>query len=99
MLDRRQWIQAAGGLAGALAASRLFGRRAWAEPATLPFANGERPLVAYPGKRPLLRLTERPPQLETPFSVPRTTRSTSSSARRCWSTRTTLRKPCASCTA
>ena len=69
MLDRRQWIQAAGGLAGALAASRLFGRRAWAEPATLPFANGERPLVAYPGKRPLLRLTERPPQLETPFSV------------------------------
>jgi sulfite dehydrogenase len=70
MLDRRQWIQAAGGLAGALAASRLFGRRAWAEPAaTLPFVNGERPLVAYPGKRPLLRLTERPPQLETPFSV------------------------------
>src|SRR5690242_11706912 len=36
---------------------------------TLPFENGERPLVKYPQKRPLIRLTSRPPQLETPFSV------------------------------
>ena len=36
---------------------------------TLPFANGERPLVRYPGKRPLIQLTARPPQLETPFSI------------------------------
>ena len=36
---------------------------------TLPFENGERPLVKYPQKRPLIRLTTRPPQLETPFSV------------------------------
>src|SRR5208283_4942249 len=36
---------------------------------SLPIGNGERPLVAYPGKRPLIRLTTRPPQLETPFSV------------------------------
>ncbi len=43
--------------------------RAFAENATLPFGNGDRPLVAYPGKRPLIRLTSRPPQLETPFSV------------------------------
>jgi sulfite dehydrogenase (cytochrome) subunit A len=35
----------------------------------LPFANGDRPLVVYPGKRALIRLTSRPPQLETPFSV------------------------------
>lgn len=35
----------------------------------LPFANGERPLVAYSGKRPLIRHTSRPPQLETPFHV------------------------------
>lgn len=35
----------------------------------LPFANGTRPLVKYPQKRPLIRLTTRPPQLETPFSV------------------------------
>ena len=39
------------------------------ETVTLPFANGERPLATYPGKRPLIRLTTRPPQLETPFSV------------------------------
>ena len=36
---------------------------------TLPFANGTRPLVKYPQKRPLIVLTTRPPQLETPFSV------------------------------
>ncbi len=40
-----------------------------AQTVTLPFGNGERPLVAYPQKRPLLRLTTRPPQLETPFSA------------------------------
>src|SRR5438045_6100679 len=39
------------------------------ETITLPFENGERPLVKYPQKRPLIRLTSRPPQLETPFSV------------------------------
>src|SRR3954452_15043205 len=43
--------------------------RAQAETATLGFPNGERPIVQYPGKRPMLRLTTRPPQLETPFSV------------------------------
>ncbi len=36
---------------------------------TLPFANGERELVTFPQKRPLILLTSRPPQLETPFSV------------------------------
>jgi sulfite dehydrogenase (cytochrome) subunit A len=36
---------------------------------SLPLANGDRPLVRYPGKRPLIRLTSRPPQLETPFAV------------------------------
>lgn len=35
----------------------------------LPFDNGERELVAFPQKRPLILLTSRPPQLETPFSV------------------------------
>lgn len=39
------------------------------EAVTLPFGSGERPLVAYPGKRPLLQMTARPPQLETPFAV------------------------------
>jgi sulfite dehydrogenase (cytochrome) subunit A len=69
MLDRRTFISGVGGLAAALAAGKLFGRRAWAQPAPLPFDNGERPLVQYPQKRPLLQLTERPPQLETPFGV------------------------------
>lgn len=35
----------------------------------LPFGNGVRKLEAFPGKRPLIVLTNRPPQLETPFSV------------------------------
>src|SRR6266487_5397536 len=36
---------------------------------TMPFENGRRPLVKYPQKRPLIRITTRPPQLETPFAV------------------------------
>lgn len=57
-------IMTAGGLAPwALTAGGAESR--W----TLPFGNGERPLVVYPQKRPLIRLTTRPPQLETPFSV------------------------------
>ncbi|WP_223262879.1 molybdopterin-dependent oxidoreductase [Sphingobium sp. SCG-1] len=55
-------------LAG-MGASALLGTRAAAEMVKLPFANGERPLVQYPGKRPMIGLTARPPQLETPFSV------------------------------
>ncbi len=43
--------------------------RAFADTVTLPFGNGERPLVKYPQKRPMIGLTSRPPQLETPFSV------------------------------
>jgi sulfite dehydrogenase len=52
------------------AAGLLAGMRApRAETIALPFANGERPMVKYPGKRPLIGLTSRPPQIETPFSV------------------------------
>ncbi len=40
-----------------------------AEQVMMPFANGERRLVQFPQKRPLILLTMRPPQLETPFSV------------------------------
>ena len=40
-----------------------------ASPLTYPFDNGGRELVAYPQKRPLIVLTARPPQLETPFAV------------------------------
>src|SRR6201992_4254206 len=43
--------------------------RALADTITLPFETRERPLVKYPQKRPMIGLTSRPPQLETPFSV------------------------------
>ncbi|UHC19252.1 molybdopterin-dependent oxidoreductase [Methylobacterium currus] len=71
MLDRRSLIGriGLGGLAS-LGGAGLGPWRALAgEMVTLPFGNGERPLVAYPGKRPLLQTTARPPQLETPFRV------------------------------
>jgi sulfite dehydrogenase (cytochrome) subunit A len=35
----------------------------------LPFDRGRRPLVAFPQKRPLMVMTTRPPQLETPFHI------------------------------
>ena len=54
-----------GGLLGAVAL-KASGED---EVVTLPFDNGDRPLVHYPQKRPLLRLTTRPPQLETPFTI------------------------------
>lgn len=71
MLTRRHMLKAGGATALGLGVGG-FAARAMAEIAdtvTLPFANGERPLVTYPGKRPMIGLTARPPQLETPFSV------------------------------
>jgi len=65
--NRRQFLQAAAVLASSFAAIPRL--KADQNQVTLPFENGERPLVKYPQKRPLLRLTARPPQLETPFSV------------------------------
>jgi sulfite dehydrogenase (cytochrome) subunit A len=54
-------------LAGGLAA---LGLPAFAQQTVdLPMANGRRKLVAFPEKRPLIVLTSRPPQLETPFEV------------------------------
>jgi len=59
--------------ASALAAAGLstLGRAAFAQTTTveLPIANGKRNVVAFPEKRPLIVLTTRPPQLETPFEV------------------------------
>ncbi len=71
MLARRHVLKGLGRGAAALglAGTAGFGRALAVETVTLPFANGERPLVTYPGKRPLIRQTTRPPQLETPFSV------------------------------
>ena len=70
-MDRRSLLSGLGRVvAGAALTNRIspFGARAQGV-TTLPFGNGDRPLVRYPGKRPLIQLTARPPQLETPFSV------------------------------
>jgi DMSO/TMAO reductase YedYZ molybdopterin-dependent catalytic subunit len=63
----------AGGV-GAVATTALGGlaRSAFAQQpgsVELPIVNGRRNLVAFPEKRPLIVLTTRPPQLETPFEV------------------------------
>ncbi len=65
---RRSFLTRTGKAASAsvLAATGL---PALAAGVTMPFANGARDLVAYPQKRPLIVLTSRPPQLETPFEV------------------------------
>lgn len=62
-IDRRSLLVAAGAAAATPAGAALGAT------VDLPFENGERPLVRYPQKRPLIRLTARPPQLETPFAV------------------------------
>ena len=69
-LSRRRLLQAGVLLGGSL----LFGvRPIRADEAptsvTLPFDRGRRPLVSFPQKRPLMVLTTRPPQLETPFHI------------------------------
>ena len=64
MLNRRTVLKGSSALAAALSPLSAL-----AETVTLPFAKGERPLVKYPQKRPMIGLTSRPPQLETPFSV------------------------------
>jgi sulfite dehydrogenase len=65
--ERRRLLVAG---AGSLAGLGGWGRDAFAQSAReLAFANGGRTLVAYPEKRPLIVLTSRPPQLETPFEV------------------------------
>jgi DMSO/TMAO reductase YedYZ molybdopterin-dependent catalytic subunit len=67
MIDKtRRRVLAAAAFAGAL------GRHAWSRDSLsveMPFENGARRLARYPEKRPLIVLTSRPPQLETPFSV------------------------------
>jgi DMSO/TMAO reductase YedYZ molybdopterin-dependent catalytic subunit len=63
---RRRFLRGAGAV---IAAAGSFSLRGLAATESQPFANGTRDLVAYPQKRPLMRITSRPPHLETPFSV------------------------------
>jgi DMSO/TMAO reductase YedYZ molybdopterin-dependent catalytic subunit len=65
-LRRRLLAGGAGALAAGLAGRSFAQAAAGIE---MPFVNGQRELVAFPEKRPLIVLTTRPPQLETPFEV------------------------------
>lgn len=69
--SRRCFLETLGTLgAGALLTHPAFGvLAASSNRIVLPFENGERELLAFPQKRPLIVQTQRPPQLETPFAV------------------------------
>lgn len=72
--SRRKFLQMSGLVGGAMLgglSTRVLSATAGATPDTvkLPFDNGLRQLVEFPQKRPLILLTSRPPQLETPFKV------------------------------
>ena len=70
MIDRRALLKQSGAVMAALGTASIFDPlSALADTVKLPFDNGERPLVKYPQKRPMIVLTSRPPQLETPFAV------------------------------
>lgn len=72
---RRKFLQLGGAIgAGAMLggiSTRVLAAAASAAPdtITLPFENGLRQMATFPQKRPLILLTSRPPQLETPFKV------------------------------
>ncbi|CAK0747150.1 Sulfide dehydrogenase [Gammaproteobacteria bacterium] len=66
--SRRSFLRTSVGLGG-LALLDRSGLSAAEEGVDLPFANGHRPLIAYPQKQPLMVMTSRPVQLETPFNV------------------------------
>src|SRR5690349_19484532 len=65
-LSRRAFLRTAGALSVSLPMAQVLGADGTVR---LPFENGERELVKYPQKRPMIRVTARPPQLETPFEV------------------------------
>ena len=64
ILSRRRFL-----IQTSLLAAAATVARAADDVVEFPFENGTRPLVKYPQKRPLIRVTSRPPQLETPFAV------------------------------
>jgi len=71
-ITRRRFLQTLSVLsAGGYCSQYTRGASAASSPETikLPFANGQRTLVTFPQKQPLILITTRPPQLETPFSV------------------------------
>ncbi|HSU55075.1 MAG TPA: molybdopterin-dependent oxidoreductase [Candidatus Dormibacteraeota bacterium] len=69
MFSRRHFLKTSGSAAVGVGGLILSKAALAADTLDLPFKNGERSLVRFPQKRPLILLTTRPPQLETPFSV------------------------------
>src|SRR3982751_6854198 len=69
-ITRRRFVQTLGawGMGGFFLENSIAATSS-SEIVKQPFANGERRLVTFPQKRPLILLTTRPPQLETPFPV------------------------------
>lgn len=65
-MDRSRFLLAAGAALGGVSLAKTAAAQTFVD---LPFVNGQRPLVAFPQKRPLLVQTPRPPQLETPFAI------------------------------
>ncbi len=70
-LNRRRILASGAGILATAAAGSwsALARGQTAPTVELPFVNGKRSLVAFPEKRPLIVLTSRPPQLETPWGV------------------------------
>jgi sulfite dehydrogenase len=68
-LRRRLLVASGAGLVTVGLGTYSRAARAQRTEVDLPVANGHRRLVAFPEKRPLIVLTSRPPQLETPFEV------------------------------
>jgi sulfite dehydrogenase len=66
---RRRFVRGAGLLALAASPLAALAARGLDTGEGVTFANGPRPLLKYPGKRPLISVTTRPPHLETPFEV------------------------------
>lgn len=65
--QRRQFLLGTG---ASLIGMMSMSSKSWAAAMeTLSFGNGERELIAYPQKRKLMRISTRPPHLETPFEV------------------------------
>jgi sulfite dehydrogenase (cytochrome) subunit A len=65
MIGRKEFVIGGVAAGGAI----IAGAPALAETVMLPFTNGTRQMAAYPQKRPLIVMTTRPVQLETPFAI------------------------------
>jgi len=67
-LSRRQFLRTSAVFGGMALMGRYQSSFA-ADTLELPFEHGTRSLIAYPQKRPLMVMTSRPVQLETPFAL------------------------------